>query len=205
MVCLLQVQLCFLYAQWSEADANFRERAAHYQGVRLLRQDPFEALIAFICSANNNIARISKMLHRLCETFGRHLGHSGGQDYHSFPSPEALAADGVEQKLRELGFGYRAKYVQQSARLVSEKPSGVLWLHSLRGRPYREAWAALKELPGVGDKVADCVCLMALDKMEAVPVDTHVLELAGRDYGAGRTGGRGRKGTGSKLAYRSIG
>ena len=196
------MDLSSLYHQWSEADANFREKAAHYPGVRLLRQDPFEALIAFICSSNNNVARISKMLHRLCETFGCRLGHWEGQDYHSFPSLEALAADGVEEKLRGLGFGYRAKYVHQSARFILEKPSGILWLHSLRSSPYPEAWAALKELPGVGDKVADCVCLMGLDKMEAVPVDTHMLELAGRDYGAGK---KGRKRTASKLAYKEVG
>lgn len=106
--------------------------------------------------------------------FGPKLGTVDGVDYYDFPQPEKLAEKGVEEKLRKLGFGYRAKYIHQTALTVSSKePSPLAWLEGLRKLPYREAHDALLELSGVGPKVADCICLMSLDKKGAVPVDTH--------------------------------
>nr|XP_015203580.1 PREDICTED: N-glycosylase/DNA lyase [Lepisosteus oculatus] len=87
----------------------------------------------------------------------------------------------VESTLRELGFGYRARFVQQSAKHILDT-GGPDWLESLRDVPYLEAQSALRTLPGVGLKVADCVCLMSLDKPGAVPIDTHVWQIARRDY-----------------------
>lgn len=73
-----------------------------------------------------------------------------------------------------MGFGYRARYIHQTARMiVNEHPVG--WLNELRNTEYKDAHEALLQLQGVGPKVADCVCLMSLDKTEAVPVDTHGL------------------------------
>lgn len=87
-----------------------------------------------------------------------------------------MAVKGVEENLRKLGFGYRAKYIAQTANMVvNELPKG--WLMDLREKPYREAHDALIQLSGVGPKVADCICLMSLDKTEAVPVDTHGKQL----------------------------
>ncbi|KAM7063520.1 N-glycosylase/DNA lyase isoform 1-T1 [Molossus nigricans] len=88
----------------------------------------------------------------------------------------------VEAKLRKLGLGYRARYVNASARAILEKQGGLLWLQQLQKAPYEEAHKALCTLPGVGTKVADCICLMALDKPQAVPVDVHVWQIAQRDY-----------------------
>jgi N-glycosylase/DNA lyase len=170
----LSTDLTTLYATWSSRDPNFSKKAPSFTGVRMLRQDPWENVVSFICSSNNNIARISQMVANLCLTWGRRLGEVDGTVYHDFPEPKALAAPGVEQKLRQLGFGYRAKYIAGAARIiVEERPEG--WLLGLRKVEYREAHAALLELPGVGPKVADCVCLMSLDKPGAVPVDTHGL------------------------------
>lgn len=101
-----------LYSQWSANIAPFGPIGKQFPGVRLLRQDPLETLFAFICSSNNNIARISLMVERMCAEFGDRLGEAEGTDFYDFPSLEALAKGGVEQKLRELGFGYRAKFVQ---------------------------------------------------------------------------------------------
>ena len=141
-----------------------------------------ETLFAFICSSNNNITRISSMVEKMCVTYGRKLGHYKDKEYFTFPLPETLAAEGVEQTLRSLGFGYRAEYIHKTAKLlVNERPKG--WLESLHDLPYLEAHTALLELAGVGAKVADCVCLMGLDKLEAVPVDTHVWQIAVREYG----------------------
>lgn len=181
-----------LYSQWSSADANFRKKAPRFTGVRVLQQDAWEALVGFICSSNNNIARISQMVEKLCVHYGPLIGHVGGAAYHGFPPPAALTGEGVEQRLRQLGFGYRAKYLWKTACVVAGK--GEAWLEGLRNperpvlgvepRPagemveggregYRRAHEQLLELQGVGPKVADCVCLMGLGWGEAVPVDTH--------------------------------
>lgn len=163
---------------------------------------------------------------KLCATFGPKLGEIDGHAYHDFPPPGALMGDGTEQTLRELGFGYRAKYISTTARIIAqERPAG--WLDGLRKVDYRDAHEALLELSGVGPKVADCVCLMSLDKTEAVPVDTHglsitlstqghppctrggskltesvlVWQIVQRDYGFGR----GKHKSLTKATYEAIG
>ena len=146
----------------------------------MLRQDPLETLFSFICSSNNNIERISGMVEKLCVKYGDFILEFEGTKYYTFPSPTVLARERVESDLRTLGFGYRAKYIHQTAKLLTSKPEG--WLDGLRKMSYSEAHAELMSLPGVGAKVADCVCLMSLDKMEAIPVDTHVWQIANRDY-----------------------
>lgn len=129
---------------------------------------------------------------KLCLHYGPLVGHIDRRPFHGMPSPAALTAAGVEGHLRELGFGYRAKYLHQTALLVTKH--GERWLDSLRnpesplrgkkslsagemlpgGREgYRTAHESLLTLQGVGPKVADCVCLMGLGWGEAVPVDTH--------------------------------
>ena len=188
----LTPNLTALYAQWSEADANFKKKAPKFTGVRILKQDAWEALVGFICSSNNNIARISQMVDKLCKNYGPLIGSLDDVPYHDFPLPADLAKAGVEQKLRDLGFGYRAKYIYRTACMVAEKEQD--WLDNLRnpespvlgvepksggewteeGREgYRLAHQELITLQGVGPKVADCVCLMGLGWGEAVPVDTH--------------------------------
>jgi N-glycosylase/DNA lyase len=173
----LDTDLESLYRAWSSADINFRKKASAFAGIRMLRQDPWENVISFICSTNNNIPRITKMVGALCARWGDRIVCGDGQleqEFFTFPDPCLLVCDGVEEELRALGFGYRAKFVVQAARIVVfERPSG--WLDGLRRVEYQQAREALMTLPGVGPKVADCVCLMSLDKAEAVPVDTHGL------------------------------
>ena len=140
-----------------------------YPGMRLLRQDPWECLVSFICSANNNIQRISANVEAMCESFGRPLT-LGGRVRNTFPSAEALSEAG-EQPLRELRLGFRAKYVAAVAETVA---AGRTDLFALREASYEEALAELTTLPGVGDKVANCVMLFSLDKLEAFPVDVWI-------------------------------
>ncbi|KAK1143904.1 8-oxoguanine glycosylase ogg1 [Aspergillus melleus] len=202
----LSSNLTDLYALWSSQDPNFRKKAPQFTGIRILRQDAWEALIGFICSSNNNISRISQMVEKLCLHYGPAIASVDGRAYHDFPTPEALTGDDVESRLRALGFGYRAKYIHQTAVMVA-KEKGDGWLDSLRnpecpafggekgeagemfpeGRAgYREAHEKLLSLQGVGPKVADCVSLMGLGWGEAVPVDTHVWQIAQRDYKFGK-------------------
>lgn len=194
----LTSNLTELYTQWSDSDPNFKKKAPNFTGIRILRQDAWEALVSFICSSNNNIARISQMVEKLCTNYGDLVGTIDGYSYHDFPRPEALTGEDVEGRLRGLGFGYRAKYIYQTAVMVAkDRENG--WLDSLRnpespafgvepspggdmkpeGREgYRNAHEKLLELQGVGPKVADCVSLMGLGWGEAVPVDTHGTRLA---------------------------
>ena len=135
---------------------------------------------------------------------------------HDFPEPASLTVSGVETHLRELGFGYRARYIAETARKVTnEKP--ISWLESLRnpeqpsfdGPPvsdashatYKEAHEELLTLSGVGPKVADCVCLMGLGWGESVPVDTHVWQIAQRDYKIGKA----KTKTFNKVMYDTVG
>eukprot|EP00057_Strongylocentrotus_purpuratus_P010404 XP_011664878.1 PREDICTED: N-glycosylase/DNA lyase isoform X1 [Strongylocentrotus purpuratus] len=178
----LEVNLGELYSQWQKADKNFSKVSESFPGVRILRQDPVENLVSFICSSNNNIARITGMVEKLCQQYGDEVAVLDGVSWHSFPSLVALSAKGVEESLRKMGFGYRAKFISQSARMVTEDFGGEAWLRGLRDQPYQEAHPELMKLPGVGAKVADCVCLMSLDKRGAIPVDTHVWQIASRDY-----------------------
>lgn len=193
----LQLNLSALYEKWSRDDINFRVKAPRFSGVRILNQDAWETLVCFICSSNNNISRISQMAQKLCMHYGQFIGSIGGEKFYDFPSPQELAAPGVEKHLRQLGFGYRAKYIAATARCIAtEKPPN--WLTGLRNvdcpqwpsaqltvhnsSAYKDAHDSLLPLSGVGPKVADCVCLMGLGWSEAVPVDTHVWQIAARDY-----------------------
>ncbi|CCH46366.1 N-glycosylase/DNA lyase [Wickerhamomyces ciferrii] len=175
----LDIKVLDLYDKWSISDKNFNKNAIGFEGVRMLRQDPWENLISFICSSNNNIKRISQMCDNLCLHFGDFIINHEGIDYYSFPSPSILSQEGTEEKLRNLSFGYRAKYIYKTALMVHESKQDLFKLRSL---PYEEAHSELIKFTGVGPKVADCVCLMSLDKHDAIPVDTHVYQIAKRDY-----------------------
>ncbi|XP_068599772.1 N-glycosylase/DNA lyase-like [Brachionichthys hirsutus] len=197
----LNVKLQDLYKEWGAADPHFKNIADTFTGVRLLRQDPTECLFSFICTSNNHISRIQGMVERLCQALGTPLCQLDQTSYHNFPSLFALADGSVEESLRDLGFGYRARFLQQSARRIVDT-HGLEWLNNLRSVPYLQARDALRSLPGVGTKVADCVCLMSLDKTDAVPIDTHVWQIAKRDYKY--AAGNGQKTITDKL-HREIG
>jgi len=177
----LSVSLQELYKGWSQVDPVFENLSVDFPGVRILRQDPTENLFSFICSANNNIQRISGMVENMCKQYGEVLASFQEQKYHAFPTLEALREAPVEDKLRELGFGYRAKYIRQAADQIINA-GGEDWLKEARGMPYKEAKDRLRMLSGVGPKVADCVLLMSLDHPESVPVDTHMFQIAAKQY-----------------------
>lgn len=171
---------------WSTADSRLAQTAAALPGWRVLRQDPWECLVSFICSSNNNVGRIGSMLARLRETFGRPLVSVGGASFYAFPEPKALAA-ADEAALRSIGMGYRAAFLRgTAARVVAD--GGVRALRELRGASAAEQRAALITLPGVGPKVADCVAVFSLDAAAVVPVDTHVWDISRVYYDRSLTG-----------------
>jgi N-glycosylase/DNA lyase len=172
----LETCLKDLYKQWS-SDKNFKRKAESVIGLRLLDQDSTENIFSFICSSNNNISRIKGMVQNLALTYGRKVGTINGVDFYSFPSAADMAVDGTEAKLRELGFGYRAAYIYKSACHIKSNPSYLPGL-----KTSSDIKAQLIILSGVGPKVADCIQLMSQGQMHIVPVDTHVLQIAQRDY-----------------------
>ncbi|XP_062101508.1 N-glycosylase/DNA lyase OGG1 [Humulus lupulus] len=177
----LNVGICLsdVWEVFSASDSRFAELAGHLGGARVLRQDPLECLMQFLCSSNNNIQRITKMVNFI-SSLGNYLGTIEGFEFHEFPSLERLSTV-AEQELREAGFGYRAKYITGTVKaLQSKHGGGVEWLLSLRKVDLDEAIDALLTLPGVGPKVAACIALFSLDQHHAIPVDTHVWQIATR-------------------------
>ena len=162
------------------ADPHVAGAIAAYPGLRLLRQDPWEALAAFILSSTNNMKRIALIIERLAAALGNPVAMEGiTRD--TFPGPERVAAAG-EQALRQLGCGFRAPYLAAAAQTVA---SGVLPLDRLRGQPYEELLPRLTALHGVGDKIADCAMLFSLDRLDAFPVDRWVQRAVEQWYGTG--------------------
>ena len=155
------------YAHIPEA----RRAVELFPGLRVMNQPPWEALICFILSANNNVARIRGLTRALCERLGRRW-EADGVALYGFPTPEALAACS-EDALRTLKVGYRAPYLIETARRVAEG----FPLEGLKDMPYDEAHGLLTSLSGVGDKVADCVLLFGCGHADAFPVDVWVARL----------------------------
>ncbi|GAV83852.1 HhH-GPD domain-containing protein/OGG_N domain-containing protein [Cephalotus follicularis] len=173
------ISLTKVWEVFSLSDPRFAELARYLRGARVLRQDPVECLVQFLCSSNNNISRITKMVDFM-SSLGRYLGSVEGFEFHEFPSLERLA-NVSEIELREAGFGYRAKYITRTVDALQSKPGGgAEWLSSLRKMGLQEVIDDLCTLPGVGPKVAACVALFSLDQHHAIPVDTHVWQIATR-------------------------
>lgn len=135
-------------------------------GLRVLRQGRWEALATFILSQNNNLARITGIVERLCQSFGQPLGRG----LFTFPAPEALAALSVEE-LAPLRAGFRAKYLLDAARRVA---SGSLDLEAVAALPTAEAAEQLCQIHGVGPKVARCALLYGFGHADALPVDVWI-------------------------------
>lgn len=157
------------------SDGALRSAMEAFPGLRILRQDPDEALLGFLCSSNKQISQIRRVVAALADNLGEPL--AGGQ--RALPSWGALATASPET-LRACGLGYRADFIRATARLLGGQAG---WAAALRDRPTAEAEAWLAELPGVGPKVAACVALFGLGRMDAFPVDTWIVRILGRAYG----------------------
>lgn len=159
------------------ADAVMREAIAASPGIRILRQEPWEALCSFILSQNNHIPRIKGIVRRLCEGFGDALG---GGDF-SFPPPERLAGLTVAD-LAPLRAGFRAGYLLDAAQKVA---SGEVGLAALSTLELDQARAVLQRIRGVGPKVAECTLLYGCGRMEAFPADVWMKRVLAECYPGG--------------------
>jgi len=158
-------------------DENIKTALRKFWGLRIIRQDPWECLISYICATYKNVAAIKQMLLRLSEKFGEKTTFDGF-DFYTFPAPEKLA-NTTESGLKACGLGYRAKYVLETSKKICE---GDFDLEGLRKMPYKQAKKELLRLSGVGLKVADCVLLFSLGKLDVFPVDVWVKRALLRYY-----------------------
>jgi N-glycosylase/DNA lyase len=158
-------------------DAYTKKAADFGAGIRILRQDRWEALCSFIISQCNNIPRIKKIIETLCRLYGDELFFYGNK-YYSFPSADRLASLEIAD-LEPLKCGYRAEYIINAAKAVS---SGVIDLDKLAEAGYKEALAELMTLTGVGKKVGDCAVLYGLHIQDAFPIDVWMKRALDRHY-----------------------
>jgi N-glycosylase/DNA lyase len=158
-------------------DKHIEQATEEFRGLRILRQDPWECLISYICATYKNIASIKGMLLNLSRKFGDKMTFDGKELY-TFPTPKKLAKAPVAELIR-CSLGYRAKYVLETARMVQENN---LELEHFKGISYDAAKTELLNFPGVGLKVADCILLFSLEKLEAFPVDVWIKRAILRHY-----------------------
>jgi len=160
-------------------DEHVRKALREFWGLRLVRQDPWECLISYICATYKSIAAIKNMLLKLSKKFGEKTSFDG-YDFYTFPAPEKLAKT-AESDLMACGLGYRAKYVLATSKRILENDFS---LERLKKMPYQQAKKELISFPGVGLKVADCILLFSLGKREAFPVDVWVKRAILKHYAA---------------------
>ncbi|MCZ7356016.1 MAG: DNA glycosylase [Candidatus Methanoperedens sp.] len=146
-----------------------------YRGLHLIRQDPWECLVSYICSSNNTIKNITNSMRRMCECFGMEIE----KGYYSFPTPQALAE--TEQcDMEQCRMGFRAPRVLEVASMITK---GEFDLCGIKDLSYDKGRTELVKIKGVGNKIADCVLLFAFGKLESFPVDTHIEQIMDRFYG----------------------
>ncbi len=160
----------------SYTDESLVAACKTYPGIRILKQDEWEAICSFIISANNNIPRIKGIIERFCEAFGEKVG-----DSYSFPSAEVVARLSVDD-LAPLRAGFRAKYIIDASRKIASKEVDIEKVKTL---PFDEAKAELLKINGVGEKVAQCALLYGFGRVDAFPVDVWVKRILAELYPGG--------------------
>ncbi len=154
-------------------DEHLKTAVSEFNGIRILRQEPWEALCSFIISQNNNIPRIKGIINRLCEEFGE--GESGQK---SFPSAQKLSTLTVEN-LSPLRAGFRAKYIIDASQKVA---NGEIDFQKIYDNSIEYGREELQKIKGVGAKVAECTLLYGFHKVEAFPIDVWVKRIMAEMY-----------------------
>jgi len=158
-------------------DKIVKDAVTSFPGLRLVRQDPFQCYISFICSSNASIQNIKQMLKKISEKFGKKINFDG-HEFHAFPTAEKLANVNIAELL-SCGLGFRAKYVKKASQNVV---SGRIDFDYLKKTDYKTAKDILVKVYGIGDKIADCILLFSLEKLEAFPIDRWTLRILRRYY-----------------------
>jgi len=158
-------------------DKTVKIAVKKFQGLRILRQDPFQCLISFIVSSNSNIPKIKSNLENISKKFGKKIKFQN-QEFFLFPNPKKLAKISINE-ITSCGVGYRAKFIKEAAKIIDKKEIDFNYLKKC---DYQDAKENMCQIPGVGNKVADCVLLFSLDKLEAVPLDRWIIRILGKYY-----------------------
>lgn len=160
-----------------DIDTYIHRAIGTYWGMRILNQDLWECLASFILSQNNNVPRIKGIIQAISARFGKQVTLDDQVDY-SFPMPQSLAEAGIDA-LFDCRMGYRAPYLWAVSSAIAD---GKFDLNSLKRMPYIGAKQELMQFKGIGEKVADCVCLFALEHIEAIPIDVWMKRIMEQIY-----------------------
>ena len=158
-------------------DKTTKSAVKQYSGLRILEQDPFQCLISFIVSANSNIQKIKSSLEKISKEFGTRVEFQS-KEFFLFPKPEILAEASINE-IKHCGVGYRAQFIKDAATMVMLKKIDFEYLKKCE---YQVAKEKICSVPGVGNKVADCVLLFSLNKLEAFPLDRWMIRILGKYY-----------------------
>ena len=148
-----------------------------YMGLRLVRQDPFQCFISFIISSNSNIQKIKSSLEKISMKFGKSIQFDN-KEFHMFPEPKKIA-NATIQEIKNCGVGYRAKFIIDAAKMVESKQIDFEYLKKSN---YQDAKDTILRVPGIGNKVADCILLFSLDKLESFPLDRWMIRILEKYY-----------------------
>ena len=158
-------------------DKTVKKAVKEYEGLRLFRQDPFQCLISFIISSNSNIQKIKNSLEKITKKFGKKVKIQN-KEFFLFPEPEKLAKATIDE-IKSCGVGYRAPFIKEAAKMVILKKIDFEYLKKC---DYHEAKKNICLVPGIGNKVADCIMLFSLNKLESFPLDTWMIKILEKYY-----------------------
>jgi len=158
-------------------DEITKKAVKQYLGLRILEQDPFQCLISFIVSSNSNIQKIKSSLENMSKKFGVKAEFEN-QEFFLFPKPEKLANATIDQ-IKSCGVGYRARFIKEAAKMIVQEQINFEYLKKCS---YQEAKKEICQIPGVGNKVADCILLFSLNKLESFPLDRWMIRILEKYY-----------------------
>jgi len=158
-------------------DKTVKKAVKEYEGLRLFRQDPFQCLISFIISSNSNIQKIKNSLEKITKKFGKKVKIQN-KEFFLFPEPEKIAKATIDE-IKSCGVGYRAPFIKEAAKMVILKKIDFEYLKKC---DYHEAKKNICLVPGIGNKVADCIMLFSLNKLESFPLDTWMIKILEKYY-----------------------
>ncbi len=158
-------------------DKTTKQAVKKYLGLRLLRQDPFQCFISFIVSSNSNIQKIKTCLKNICKNFGEKVLFENNE-FFLFPEPKILASAST-QEIKNCGTGYRSNFIIMASEMIY---SSKINFEYLKKCEYFKAKEIISKVPGIGNKVADCILLFSLDKLEAFPLDRWMIRILEKYY-----------------------
>jgi N-glycosylase/DNA lyase len=158
-------------------DITVKKAVKKYQGLRIFRQDPFQCMISFIISSNSNIQKIKTSLEKITKKFGTQVKIQN-KEFFLFPEPKKIANASIDE-IKTCGVGYRAPFIKEAAKMVILKKIDFKYLQKCN---YHEAKENICLVPGIGNKVADCIMLFSLNKLDAFPLDTWMTKILEKYY-----------------------